>query len=143
MVTNKYHAIPDGVGMDMPEGEDSTGITGYATHCYYSIHTHDASGMIHVESASSTPLSGTVFTLGNLLDVWGQSISSTAFGRFRGTVTAYVSKVPLRSTYSSTYTQYTGGPRNIALYSHESIWIQVGTAIPAAKLSRIRFYTEY
>ena len=156
MTENKYHvhlyvgllvngvqyAIPDGVGMDVP-GADVNGFVNTAK-CFYSIHTHDASGMIHIESASSALLSSAIYNFGNLLDVWGQTVSSTNFGRFSGTVHVFYATTPLRSTYSGTYKAYTGNPRAIGLYSHEAIWIEVGnTYRTAAELPRIRFYTEY
>ena len=42
------------------------------THCFYAIHTHDASGRIHV-----TPAAPDTFTLGELFEIWGQPLSST------------------------------------------------------------------
>jgi hypothetical protein len=40
--------------------------------CFYTIHTHDKSGKIHVEAAAP----GT-FTLGQLFAIWGQSLTNT------------------------------------------------------------------
>jgi hypothetical protein len=42
------------------------------THCFYAIHTHDASGRIHV-----TPAAPGVFTLGELFQIWGQPLTNT------------------------------------------------------------------
>jgi hypothetical protein len=42
------------------------------THCFYAIHTHDASGRIHV-----TPAAPGTFTLGELFQIWGQPLSNT------------------------------------------------------------------
>ncbi len=143
IVNGKEMAVPDAIGLYEP-GTETNGVTDTA-HCYYAIHTHDASGMIHIESAQSAPLSSAIYTLGNLLDVWGVPIASTRFGPFTGTVRVFYATTPLRDLYSGTYYQYTGSvPKGIKLYSHEAIWIQVGTTyVPASQLPKIRFYTEY
>jgi hypothetical protein len=47
---------------------------GIKPNCLYWLHTHDASGLIHVES----PVNRT-FTLGNFIDIWGVSLSPTSF----------------------------------------------------------------
>ena len=156
MVENSYHvhfylgilvngrqlALPDAIGLYEP-GSEVNGMTDSA-HCIYGMHTHDASGMVHVEVKSSMPLSGSYAPLGKLLDIWGERISSTAFGPFTGTVRVFYATTPLRSTYSGTYTEYTGNPWYLKTYSHEAIWIEVGpTYVLPAQLPRIRFYTEY
>jgi hypothetical protein len=48
------------------------GIVANTPTCYFAIHTHDASGTIHVEAGAA----GT-FTLGQLFGIWGQTLSST------------------------------------------------------------------
>lgn len=156
MYTNLYHvhfffgvllngkevATPDGVGLYLP-GPESNGYTATATKCYYAIHTHDASGLIHVEADSNAPLSSSLFPLGKFLDVWGEPISTSAFGPFSGPVHVFYALTPLRNIYSGTYKEFTGNPATLALYSHEAIWVEVGTVIPASQLPKIRFYTEY
>jgi hypothetical protein len=42
------------------------------THCFYPIHTHDASGRIHV-----TPAAPATFTLGELFQIWRQPLTNT------------------------------------------------------------------
>lgn len=144
LVNGKQVAIPDGIGLYLP-GSETSGVTSTATKCYYSIHTHDASGMIHMESSSTASLGSSVFTLGQLLDIWGEPITSSSFGPYAGTVRVFYATTPLRNIYSGTYYQYTGSvPKGIKIYSHEAIWIQVGsTYVPASRLPKIRFYTEY
>lgn len=158
MVENKYHvhfflgvlvngkqmAIPDAIGMYLP-GAEINGFTNSA-RCFYEIHTHDATGMIHIESPSTAPLGSPVFTLGNVLDVWGEPLTSTQFGPYAGTVRIFYATTNLGNTHSgATYYQYTGTtPRSIKLYSHEAIWIEVGsTYVPPSRLAHIIFYTEY
>lgn len=156
-VNGQQIAVPDALGMVNPNVESPStnpatngysGITVYA-QCFYYLHTHDASGMIHIESPSPTcgaaanyvPLcTMSLYTLGNFLDIWGISISPTNFGPFNGIVSIYTG--PLNSsqqcTYGSTscetpsnsYTLYTGDPTQIPLYSHTIVWILVGTGNP-------------
>ena len=62
LVNNEAQRIPARVGAS-PSG---------LTHCFYPIHTDDASGRIHIESATA----GT-FTLGQLFQIWGQPLTNT------------------------------------------------------------------
>lgn len=144
MVNGKQVAVPDGIGLYLP-GAESNGVTNTATKCYYAIHTHDASGMIHVESSSTASLGSAIFTLGQVLDIWGEPLTASSFGPYSGTVRVFYATTPLRNLYSGTYYQYTGSvPKGIKISSHEAIWIQVGsTYVPASRLPKIRFYTEY
>lgn len=156
MYTNQYHvhfflgimynkkqiAVPDAIGMYKP-GSETSGYTNNA-QCYYPLHTHDATGMIHVEANSNASLGSSLYTLGQVLAVWGEPISSTGFGPYSGPVHIYVAHTPLRATYSTAYSAYTGDPHSLALYSHEAIWIEVGSSYyTATQLPAIRFYTEY
>jgi len=56
-------AIPQGIGI----APDSS--------CFYWLHTHDASGVIHIEAPANR-----TFTLGNFLDIWGQQFSEPRTG---------------------------------------------------------------
>jgi len=49
------------------------------THCFYAIHTHDASGRIHV-----TPAAPGTFTLGDLFEIWRQPLSNTNIAGITG-----------------------------------------------------------
>jgi hypothetical protein len=141
LVNGKQIAIPDAIGMHDP-GTETNGLTNSA-RCYYAIHTHDAEGYIHVEADSTAPYSAVLYTLGNLLDIWGEPITATQFGPFKGPVTIFYATTPLRDVYSGTYYQYSGAPRAITLASHKTIWIEVGTVVPASRLPKIHFYSEY
>jgi hypothetical protein len=84
--------------------------------CLYWLHTHDASGIIHVESGSITePQTGGPFTLGNFFDIWGQQLTPTQVGPFSGAVTAYINGQP-----------YSGDLRAIPLRSHQRITLEIG-----------------
>lgn len=142
IVNKRELALPDAIGLH-GYGAESSGLTNTA-RCYYYLHTHDASGMVHIESPSSASLGSGIYTVGNFIDVWGERISSTSFGPYSGPVHVFVAKPPLRSLYSGRPVAFTGDPRSIKLYSHEAVWIEVGSSyFSAAQLPQVRFYTEY
>ena len=101
-------AIPLAVGVDNPFEIQNFVI---AAGCYYWLHTHDATGIIHVEA----PQTGT-YTLGQFFDIWGQPLSRENVAGFTGTVTAYVDS-----------TLYTGDLTAIDFQEHRQITLIVGT----------------
>jgi len=104
--------VPDHVGIPSPGGME----------CAYSIHTHDASGEIHIES----PTPGT-FTLGNLFHIWGEPLDRTNIGGIAGLpITVYIV-----DEGNAAATEYTGDLLNMDLPAHRQITIQIGTAIPS------------
>lgn len=149
LINGRQMGLPDGIGMKNP-GADATydGIpnwTEYAS-CYYYIHTHDASGVLHIESPQSVSLSTSLYTLGNAFDVWGRPLSSTQIGPYTGTVRAYVAQVPLKTAQilRSDYTQYSADPRSIPLHSHTTIWLEIGPAyVTPSNLPVLNYYEEY
>lgn len=142
-------ALPDGIGMQNP-GADGTysGIpnwTEYAS-CYYYIHTHDASGVFHAESPAGAPLTASLFTLGNVFDIWGMPLSSTQIGPYTGTVRTYVANVPLKTAQvlPSYYTLYSGDPSTIPIYSHTTTWLEIGPYyVPPSSFPVLNYYEEY
>jgi len=106
-------AVPAGIGIDEAQQRISP------------IHTHDESGIIHVESAEVR-----TFTLGQVFDEWGQKLGQGQVGAYRDgadgqTVTVFVN----RKTF-------TGDPRTIPLTSHQDIDVVVakkGTTASAPK----------
>jgi hypothetical protein len=88
------------------------------SECFYSIHTHDQSGKIHVEAAAPG-----LFTLGQLFSIWGQPLDATNIAGLTGMpVVVYV-------TDDGVVTEATGDWHAIELKSHREITIQVGTPI--------------
>lgn len=79
------------------------------------IHTHDDTGIVHVES--NTP--GT-FTLGQLFDVWGVRFTDTCVGVYcsgdRNRLRVFLDGEP-----------YQGDPRQLELAQHEDILVTYGT----------------
>jgi len=98
----------------------SIGIVDTATvHCDYHIHTHNKTGIIHVEAPAAD-----VFTLGQLFAIWGEPLSYTNVADLTGLpVTVYV-------TDNGVVTEYTGANLgDIELISHREVTIQIGTPI--------------
>ena len=149
IVNGRQYALPDGAGMYKPGGDITyagfKNWTEYAT-CYYYMHTHDASGVVHVESSQNVPPTTSIYTLRNFFDVWGQPVSSTQIGPFKGAVTTYVAQVPLKQAkiVASDYTTFSGDPGTIPLKSHTTIWLQIGPKIyTPSQLPVLNYWEEY
>ncbi|HEX2583678.1 MAG TPA: hypothetical protein VHL14_01000 [Steroidobacteraceae bacterium] len=92
--------------------------TSPTSHCNYATHTHDHTGMLHVEA----PAAG-LFTLGQVFALWGQPLSYNDIAGLSGIpVVVYI-------TDNGVVTQYTGDLSAIELLSHREITIQIGTPI--------------
>jgi hypothetical protein len=103
-------SVPAEVGIVRPTTGD----------CFYSIHTHDKSGKIHIEAAAP----GT-FTLGQLFAIWGQPLLNTNIAGLTGMpVSVYV-------TDNGVVTEATDNWGSIELKSHREITIAVGTPLTA------------
>lgn len=81
--------------------------------CIYWLHTHDDTGVIHVESPTQR-----TYTLGELFDIWGQPLTASSVAGSSGTVIAYVDGQ-----------RYGGDPRQIPLQPHAVIQLDVGTDV--------------
>lgn len=122
-------AVPAGTGMVNPNPPDEYVVNDQPTStpkptqtyygvpnqswtadCYYDMHVHDNSGMVHIETSSNgncdywtyypaTPAPNAnltpctqpdpAMTLGHFLDIWGISIGPNNFGRLTGAVQIY------------------------------------------------------
>jgi hypothetical protein len=74
-------ALPKGTGMKNP-GHNSFI---YHADCFYFLHTHDQTGIIHIE-----PPTGTTYTLRNYFAVWGEPLSLNGFAGYTGSVAVYI-----------------------------------------------------
>ncbi|HWF34815.1 MAG TPA: hypothetical protein VG295_05575 [Solirubrobacteraceae bacterium] len=108
--------VPYAVGITQPQPQSTPEGTFIAGgNCFYSLHTHAADGIVHIES----PVQRT-YTLGNFFDIWGQPLDSRQVGPATGPVTAiYDGKL------------YDGNPRDIPLTAHAQIQLEVGKPILA------------
>ncbi len=82
--------------------------------CLYWLHTHDTTGVIHVEA----PKDGT-YTLGNLFKIWGQPLSATQLMVYKTdashSIKAYVNGA-----------LYKGNPADIQLKLHSVLTLEYG-----------------
>jgi len=90
--------------------------------CNYDLHSHDGSGVMHLETA--TPK---FFTLGQFFSVWGQTLNATEVAGIAGTPSYYVVK-------DEKITKVTTNPDDITLEGHKEIVIVVGP--PPAEIPR-------
>ena len=95
-INGKLVSIPQGVGI----ATDGS--------CLYWLHTHDTTGVIHIESPTQKN-----YTLGNFFDEWSQRFSSLS----------YPSELDLTSGWQIWVNgkPYSGDFRNIQLTAHELI----------------------
>ena len=99
--------------------------------CLYWIHTHDGSGVIHIEAPDIAPPQGGPFTLGMFFDIWGQPLERNNVGGLAGPVAAYVNG-----------TKYDGDLHAIPLGAHQQIVLVIGTpSMRAARTSRTQAST--
>lgn len=115
-VNGTQKLLPYGVGIVPPYQlqQTQTGPFVAGGSKYYWLHTHDETGVIHIESPAQR-----TFTLGNFFDIWKQPLSATQVGPDKGTVTAFLDGK-----------QYTGNPANIPLNTHAMIQLDVGKVVP-------------
>ncbi len=92
---------------------------GIPGRCIYWLHTHDTSGVIHIEAPSQR-----AFTLGQFFDVWSQPLSATQVLGFKAdgqhSFQFFVDGQP-----------YSGDPRQIPLGAHTLITIEYGPPFSA------------
>src|SRR3989442_8203223 len=86
--------------------------------CLFWLHTHDATGLIHVEAGA-----GGTYTLGQFFGVWGQPLSGTELLGERARAGEEV-RVLLNGQPNA------GDPRSVPLRSHEEIVLELGPPYP-------------
>ena len=97
--------VPGGIGFVL-EHSRATGIS--------VLHTHDTSGVIHIESASNKP-----YTLGQVFTEWGLALSATQLGSFQVDATHAV------AAYVNGH-HFTGNPATLRLAPHLEIALWYG-----------------
>jgi hypothetical protein len=81
------------------------------------LHTHDTSGVIHIESPTQR-----LYTLGQLFDVWGQPLGRNGVATYPvpdGNLVAYVDGQA-----------FDGDPRDVVLSSHTQVVLELGAPAP-------------
>jgi hypothetical protein len=108
IANGQQRAIPIAVGVGDPITIQNFVV---AARCYYWLHTHDGTGIVHIEAPVTT-----TFNLGQFFAIWGQPLSSDNVAGFTGTVTASVDS-----------TLYTGDLTAIDFQERRQITLIVGT----------------
>jgi hypothetical protein len=101
-------AIPYGIGIVKPF-QVANGFVGSGAGIYW-LHTHDATGIIHIESPDAR-----AYTLGNFFDIWGRRLDVKDVAGLEGVVRVYVDG-----------TLRPGNPRDIILAAHQQITLEIG-----------------
>jgi hypothetical protein len=104
--------VPAGIGIPGPQQVVDGFVEG--GKCLYWLHTHDTTGVIHVESPVQR-----VYTLGQFFDIWGRPLSGTQVGHATGHVTVFLDG-----------RRFAGNPRSIKLTPHAVIQLDVGKIVP-------------
>ncbi|MEN3338091.1 MAG: hypothetical protein V7647_1767 [Acidobacteriota bacterium] len=104
-------AVPYGIGIIKPF-QLTNGFVGMGNGFYW-LHTHDATGILHIESPDAR-----AYTLGNFFDIWGQPLSAGEVAGLKGPVSSFVDGKP-----------YRGDPRGIVLGAHMQITLEVGDPV--------------
>lgn len=108
----RHLIIPTNIGIvQQPDGGDN--------RCFYEVHTHDGSGILHVESPQEQS-----FTLGQQFAVWGRSLSMTDVAGITGKPVRIFIKDP-----GADLVEFTGDPNAIVLLDRREITIQAGTPV--------------
>jgi hypothetical protein len=101
-VDGKRVVVPAGIGID-PGGR-----------FLVPLHTHDSSGVIHVESPVERG-----YTLGEFFGVWGVRLTRRCLGRYCANLRVFIDGRRIASD-----------PRRLRLRQHQEIAIVVGTPVP-------------
>jgi hypothetical protein len=145
VVNGKLYALPEAIGLKNPAPAEDGFI--YTAGCFYYIHTHDQSGLIHIEDPRNLPPSTAIYPLSQFLKVWGLKTTADSFGTFKGAMRVFTGNVAtLGDTEVDSYTRYANASKlgSIILRSHEVIWVEIGKPYVAAdRLPSVTFYTEY
>jgi hypothetical protein len=102
-------AIPRGTGMKNPAKSNFI----YHADCFYWLHTHDETGIIHMEAPTSR-----FYDLHDYFYEWGESLSATNVAGYTGTVTVFINGV-----------QQSIDPRQIRFSPYEEITLELGSPI--------------
>lgn len=116
-VNGQPQALPAGIGIVEPAGSQGPALGTGSPACLYALHTHDATGIVHIES----PVSNHVYTLGNVFDIWGQSLSQTSFMGDPVSSTDKLQVVIYDANGNKSIS--TGDPAKIQLTAHETVFL--------------------
>ena len=115
-INGTQKTVPYGIGIEQPwsteaQSDGSEFVDSGAA--FYYLHTHDDSGVIHIESPNTTQ-----YTLGQFFAEWNQTLSSDQIGTYTGAVTTFVNGA-----------KYAGDPASIKLTAHDVIQLDLGKVV--------------
>jgi hypothetical protein len=115
-VNGKQMTVPYGIGIAQPWSTEPDNGSYFVDSggAFYYLHTHDDTGVIHIESPTSA-----TYTLGQFFAEWNQQLSTTQIGKYTGSVITYVNNA-----------KYTGDPADIKLTAHDVIQLDLGQNVP-------------
>jgi len=108
-VNGVQYAIPRGTGMKNPGKNNFI----YHADCYYWIHTHDDTGILHME-----PPAAFNFSLKQYFHIWGEPLSTTGVAGYNGLVTVFVNSI-----------QVFVDPNTIVLNPFDQVTLEVGLPV--------------
>jgi hypothetical protein len=124
LVNGRPVRVPGGIGIDIADpgvhrGQaDKAPSYGYIKRCprpcISPLHTHDVTGVIHIEAPARTQ-----FTLGQFFQEWGVRLDGSCAGGY--------CQPGVRVVVFVNGKRHRGNPANIALTSHEEIALVIGT----------------
>ncbi|HYZ15322.1 MAG TPA: hypothetical protein VE591_02930 [Candidatus Acidoferrum sp.] len=138
-VRGRQVAVPMAIGMNNPQPEpypNGPGAGGpFADNddCVYWVHTHDYSGVAHVEPQ----VPHQTFTLGQFFDLWGQPLSWSRAAAYRGNVRIFRWHIDDPRPH---VVELRGDPRraDVGTRTHDETTVEVGP--PWAPLPRYVWY---
>lgn len=143
-----WEALPQAIGMVAPvaptAGNPSHPSNTYEVEnnqCEYNVHTHDYSGLVHIEDESavqSNTFMPTYATLQSLFDVWGAQLGATGItagaSALSGPVSIYVGTPTAKDSSGNdvvnSYKLFTGAANTLQFSKHMAVWLVVGKASP-------------
>ncbi len=102
-------AIPRGTGMEDP----SNGQYIYHAECFYFLHTHDETGIVHMEAPVDM-----FYNLHDYFYLWGEQLNTTDVAGYTGPITVFINGV-----------QESVDPRTIQFSPYEEITLEVGSPV--------------
>jgi hypothetical protein len=117
--TNTNLTIPDNIGV--PGGLWADHTLDYAGGAFAPLHTHDNSGIIHIE-----PMVFRTFTLGDFFNIWGVPLTETCVWTYCASSAPGGGKIPIMATLFEDWLEGPVRP-NYLLENGNEILILIGT----------------
>jgi hypothetical protein len=148
-VNGSQEAIPSAIGMKQPAQPTPDTMAISSASCYYNVHTHDYSGLVHIEDSSmaqSYTAMPSYAKLTTLFDLWGEPLNANTVATFNGPVAMYIGTPTGTKSLSgaeivTSYAPFNGDLTTIQLGHHVTAWIVVGTP-PSSGLPQVEFDVE-